>query len=171
MKEKIQFRKFTIQDLPILALILSSETMCQNTPFGPNTYQETENYFKPLVEEKINASEKKNYIIAIVVNNEVVGNIGVFQKKTNKNNFEIGYNLTPEYWNKGIMSKAIQRICKILIQRKKAKKITAKVMNSNYASLKVLEKNGFKISQINFNTIEKKGYKYDEIIMQLTILN
>ena len=171
MKKKIQFRTLTEQDLPELAVILSSELICQHTPFGPNTFQETENYFKPLIKSQTDSKAYKNYIIAIVDNNRVIGNIGVFKKKENKNNYEIGYNLAEEYWNKGIMTKAVNRICYILIEKKKAKKITATVMSSNLASLKVLEKNGFKMNQINFNTIEKNGCKYDEIMMQLTILN
>lgn len=168
---KIKFRKFTQQDVAELAVILSSELVCQNTPFGPNTVQETEYYFTPLLEEKSCNSDRKNYIIAIVDDNKVIGNIGVFKKSGYNNNFEIGYNLAPEYWNKGIMTKAIKRICKILKHKKRAKYISAKVMCSNLASRKVLEKNGFKINQINFNTIEKKGQKFDEIRMQLSFLN
>lgn len=162
----IKYRKLKEEDLHDLAEILGSEMVCLNTPFGPNTVIETMNYFKPLLDDK-KSSELMNYIIAILNHNKVIGNIGIFTKSANNDCFEIGYNLAPEYWNKGIMSNSISRICKILKQKKSAKFITAKVMSSNLASFKVLEKTGFKISYINFNSIEKRGKKFDEITMKL----
>ena len=166
--ENISFRTLKQEDLNELAVILNSPLVCKNTPFGPNSFEETFAYFSPILEKISTSNEfsKHNFLIAIISNQKVIGNFGVFNVES-ENTYEIGYNLSEEFWNKGIISKAIKRICAILIYKKRPKNIIAKVMSNNSASIRVLEKNGFKIKKISEKIIIKKGKQYDEILLEL----
>jgi RimJ/RimL family protein N-acetyltransferase len=61
---------------------------------------------------------------------------------------QIEYDLNEEYWNQGIMTKAVKEYLQII--KNKFPKIIALVKDKNHASQKVLEKNGFvKVTTFN----------------------
>ncbi len=94
---------------------------------------------------KVNEEEGKTGIYrAIVVDNEVVGNITI-EKKTDvfAIDAELGYMLLDEYSGKGIMSEAIKLICRIAFKDLEIVRISARVFELNVASSKILVKNGF----------------------------
>lgn len=57
---------------------------------------------------------------------------------------EIGYELSKEYWGKGIASEALEAIILYGFQHFQLERIEALVEPANSASSKLLEKNGFK---------------------------
>lgn len=56
---------------------------------------------------------------------------------------DFGYDLNPEYWNKGIMTEALSAIMKFTFNTLDVNRIEASVSTENIASIKVLEKLGF----------------------------
>jgi RimJ/RimL family protein N-acetyltransferase len=56
---------------------------------------------------------------------------------------EIGYWLAKPYWNRGIMSAVVQRVCQYAFEKFGLVKITAHVFTTNPASARVLIKCGF----------------------------
>lgn len=85
----------------------------------------------------------------IYINKEMVGIINLFEDKLNKNNIFISYSILPSYWNKGIGTKAIKEIITLFLpdmKKRNIKTITAVVKSDNKGSRRVLEKNGFVLS-------------------------
>jgi ribosomal-protein-alanine N-acetyltransferase len=82
-----------------------------------------------------------------------------------RNNIEIGYWVAEPYWNKGIATKAIELICDFIKQHyNQVNRIYASVFESNKASMRVLEKNGFALESIHKNGIIKNKVLLDETI-------
>ena len=92
----------------------------------------------------VQLNEGKNGIFrAIVVDGKIIGSISVERNAENPNEGEIGYMLLTEYWSKGIATEAVSQICKTAFRELSVDRIVAKVHESNAASFRVLEKNGF----------------------------
>jgi RimJ/RimL family protein N-acetyltransferase len=75
-------------------------------------------------------------------NSELLGGIG-FDNLIKGHRAEIGYWLAKPYWGRGIMSSVVSHACKVAVSEWKLVRITALVFDSNLASVRVLEKNGF----------------------------
>ena len=63
--------------------------------------------------------------------------------KIEHNRIEIGYDLNPEYWGKGIMQEALSKIIHFAFTSMKINKIEAKIEPENKSSIKLLEKLDF----------------------------
>jgi RimJ/RimL family protein N-acetyltransferase len=75
---------------------------------------------------------------AIVVDDQVVGQIGCFQSDGQDC---VGYWIGKGFWSRGFASRAL----KLLLEEVKARPLHARVATHNIGSIRVLEKNGFKI--------------------------
>ena len=104
----------------------------------------------------------------IVVDDICVGCIGVtFHKDIYMKNCEIGYWLGYDYWNKGIMSKVIDKLCQYLFDEFSITKICAEVFAENISSAHVLEKNHFEKGGYLHQHIYKNERYYDLILYGL----
>jgi RimJ/RimL family protein N-acetyltransferase len=103
-------------------------------------------------------------IFAIEYQGLYVGNIGlVKQTDIYRKSAEIGYFLDENYWNKGIMTKAVNLICRYGFQHLDIVRINTGVFEYNIASQKVLEKCGFVKEAVFRNAMFRNGKIYDEI--------
>ena len=92
----------------------------------------------------VQLNEGKNGVFrAIVVDGKIIGSISVERNAENATEGEIGYMLLTEYWSRGIATEAVSRVCRIAFNELSLDRIVAKVYESNAASFRVLEKNGF----------------------------
>jgi Acetyltransferases, including N-acetylases of ribosomal proteins len=67
---------------------------------------------------------------------------------------DFGYDLSPEYWNKGIMTEALSAIIKFAFNTLDVNRIEATVSTENKASIRVLEKLGF----VKEGILRERGY-------------
>lgn len=111
-------------------------------------------------------NDGKNGIFrAIVVDGIICGNISI-EKRGDIYTKEgvLGYFLLSDYWNKGVMTKSTEEICKLAFEILGITRIMATTFDKNIASRKVLEKNGFKLEGIREKAIYKNEIVYDECI-------
>ncbi|MFZ1801124.1 MAG: GNAT family N-acetyltransferase [Chitinophagaceae bacterium] len=105
------------------------------------------------------------HIFAIEVEGYAAGGIGIHQQEDiYKKNAEIGYWLGEQYWNKGIISKALNEVVKIAFDQFDITRVFASSFIHNIASQKVLEKAGFQLEAVLKNSIFKNEVYYDELI-------
>ena len=76
-------------------------------------------------------------------NPKLIGIIGHYRIKPENYRAEIGYMLLPEYHGKGIISEAVKEAVNYGFNAMKLHSLEAVIDPENYASAKVLEKNGF----------------------------
>jgi RimJ/RimL family protein N-acetyltransferase len=101
---------------------------------------------------------------AIVVDDKAVGGIGIFPKTdVERISAEIGYWLGEKYWNKGIVTQAVQEFTEyVFLNFPEIQKIYAPVFDFNLASQKVLQKAGFEREAILKQAAIKNGKIIDE---------
>ena len=73
----------------------------------------------------------------------MIGSIGLTGLNSYHKRIEVSYDLAEEYWNKGVMSKALKQICDYGFYEFKVNRIEANVVPQNLASQNLLKKNGF----------------------------
>ncbi|MCW1967799.1 MAG: GNAT family N-acetyltransferase [Anaerolineae bacterium] len=83
-------------------------------------------------------ADNENVTRCIVADGEIAGNIACFEWQGHK---EVGYWLGKAYWGRGIATRALA----ILLQQVTERPLMAMVVRHNVASLRVLQKCGFKI--------------------------
>jgi RimJ/RimL family protein N-acetyltransferase len=73
----------------------------------------------------------------------LIGTCGFYKWDKTNAVLELGYDLTPAYWNKGYMTHAVQQAVRWAFEDADANRVQATVMVGHTASARVLEKHGF----------------------------
>ncbi len=92
---------------------------------------------------------------AIVVNRQVVGNIGCWEQLAER---LVGYWIGREFWGRGVATRALE----LLLEEVTLRPLHARVARYNSASIRVLEKCGF--SQCGEEKGTVRGVEADEIV-------
>ena len=127
----------------------------------PYTEKDAEEWLKMVTDnDEINGIYR-----SIVCDGKLIGSISVEKKDDDA---EIGYMILNDYSNNGIGTEAVRQICSIAFKVLSLEQITANVFQPNIASIRVLQKNGFKHKGTLPNAVAKDGNDYDLFIYVLT---
>ncbi|MGM9475352.1 GNAT family N-acetyltransferase [Pedobacter sp. GSP4] len=111
------------------------------------------------------SSHQPLQIMAIVVDGEVIGSIGVHQlADIYSKSAEMGYWIGEEHWGKGIVPVAVKEMLKYGFETFDIDRIFARTSHTNTASQQVLKKAGFIFEAELKSTIFKNGEYFDEMI-------
>lgn len=142
--KKCSFRLRTWQesDVSSLAQYLNNRKIWDNCR-DHLPYPYTEEDAQSFIEYAMSQQESCEYCIEI--NGEAVGNIG-FMRGTDveRYNAETGYWLAEPFWNQGIASEALREALRRYWTATDVVRVFANVYESNIASMRVLEKVGFR---------------------------
>ena len=120
-----------------------------------------------MIDSKIESNEGINWAITLKDNPKLIGLIGHYRIKPEHYRAEIGYMLLPEYHGKGIVSEAVEKAVNYGFNVMNLHSLEAVIDPDNYASAKVLEKNGF-VKEAHFKEYEFfEGRFLDSVIYSL----
>ncbi len=103
---------------------------------------------------------------AIREGDSLIGSVG-FDGLQEGHTAEIGYWLGRAWWSRGIMTAVVGKACEHAIARWQLVRITAHVFESNIASARVLEKNGFELEGVLRKHYRKDGRFLDSRLFAL----
>jgi RimJ/RimL family protein N-acetyltransferase len=83
--------------------------------------------------------------------NALIGNIGIGHYSGDESMMEIFYFLNSQYWNKGFMTEAFEIFLEYVKKHKFVSSLIGAVVPKNIASIKILEKKGFKAISHEYN--------------------
>lgn len=95
--------------------------------------------------------EPQGYAIVDLETNRMIGVIDFHTTNKILKSAHIGYLLKKEYWNQGIITKAVEIMLEVGFKELKLEKIVVRTIKENYASRKVCEKNNFRLHNIKKN--------------------
>ena len=109
------------------------------------------------------------WAIALKESNKMIGTAGFNLISFPNSRAEISYDLSPEYWGKGIMLKSINGILKFADVALELVLVQATVITDNERSLNVLERTGFKKEGLlkKYEVVEgehKDYYMYSRVV-------
>ncbi|RPI75279.1 MAG: N-acetyltransferase [Ignavibacteriales bacterium] len=133
------------EDKPSLIKYINDIDIYKNTlkiPF-PYTERDADNWIARVELLRSETGVQKHWGIKNK-EGELIGGIGFNNKYgSDSHKDEIGYWLGKPFWNRGIMTKVINKICTIGFKDLNLVRIEANVFSSNVSSKKVLIKTGF----------------------------
>ena len=157
---KCRIRKWELSDAKDLAAALSNKKVQDNLRDGL-PYPYTEQDGKEFISAMLSADENETFAFAIMVDNMVIGSIGIFrQGNIHRQTAELGYYIAEEYWGKGIMTEAVKQICEYIFAKSDIIRIYAEPFAYNIASCRVLEKVGFQYE----GTLRNNAVKNSKVI-------
>lgn len=116
------------------------------------------NTFIQKVRKDANENKTIEWAITLKAEDKLIGKLGFWRIVTQHRRAEIGYNLMPEYFGKGIMSEAVSAVLKYGFQVMKLHSVEANLDPDNLKSVQLLNRNGF-VKEGHF----KESYFYNGI--------
>ena len=158
--DKILLRSLKEEDLPVLTQLANNKKIWLNVRDmlpHPYTLDDAIFFFNLIKDEKPQVS------FAIEYEGAFCGMIGLLpQIDVYRLTAEIGYWLGEPFWNKGIITKAVAMITDYGFNELGFVRIHTGIFGYNIASMKVLEKNGYKNDGVFEKSIIKDGKIIDE---------
>jgi RimJ/RimL family protein N-acetyltransferase len=157
---EVKIRPLKLADSPSLAKLANNKKVWNNLRDSmPSPYDE--NDAKTFIELTEKENPRQNF--GITYQGRLCGVIGVnVQKDVYRKSAELGYWLGEPFWGKGIATQAVKLITNYGFGELDLNRIYAGVFQYNSASMKVLEKNGYKKEGLFKNAISKNGKVCDE---------
>lgn len=155
--KKFRLRAWRTEDAESLAQAANNPEIARNLRnVFPNPYTLDDAIW--YINDSIANEGKKQISYAIEIEGRAVGSIGIFVKDdVYEKSAELGYWLAEDYWRKGVMTKAVQMICKEAFASFDIVRIFAEPFADNAGSRGVLEKAGFTYEGTMRNGIYKNG--------------
>ena len=93
------------------------------------------------------------WVIRTIINPQLVGTVCLWKISLELSKAEIGFELLPEHWGKGIMQEVVPAVIEYGFEILKLISIEAEVDPFNLKSIVILEKNGFIFNKKNEKTV------------------
>lgn len=160
-KENIGIRVFKKSDRKLLAKYANNKKIKQNLrdamPF-PYTLVDADHFIDTVL------AENPVHTFAIVYNKKFVGVCGLnLQTDIYRKSCEAGYWLAEDYWGKGIATTALNLVTEYAFDALECVRVYTGVFDYNTASMRVLEKAGFRKEGFFEKALIKDGKYYDEV--------
>jgi len=114
---------------------------------------------------KMAADRTANLFLAIEVDGEAVGGIGIHRlDDIRRRSAEIGYWLSESCWGRGIATDAVRSLVPVAFEAFDIVRLEAGIFSNNPSSMRVLEKCGFVREAVHAKAITKGGVLLDEVM-------
>ncbi len=150
---RLKLQKIEIDDIPALLKYGNNEKIAKYVLNIPYPYREPDAVFRiSYVVRGFN--DKSRFVFAIILkeSNELIGEISLHIHNGKKTS-ELGYWLGEPYWNKGLVSEAIEAVVKFGFEKLDLDLIYGECHVENIASQKVLKNTRFSPSPIKGNVV------------------
>ena len=157
--ERLLLRPILLGDFPEILAYSQDEEFGRHTP-DPKPY--TRRFGEEFVARKVLAPWDTSPRLSMVLDNKVVGGIGL-EIDTANENAELAYSLAKEHWGKGLVSEAARCVVGWAFRDLGLQKIYARTDPRNKGSLRVMEKLGMTPEARFRSHIVVQGVRRDEV--------
>lgn len=110
---------------------------------------------------RVEEGQGLRWAITLKGSDELIGTCGFHSMSIDNNRAEIGYEITPAYWGKGIASEAVQLMLDYGFNQLELHRIEAFIHPDHHVSRRVLLKNGMKTEGVLRDYFFEKGRYVD----------
>jgi [ribosomal protein S5]-alanine N-acetyltransferase len=142
--ERLLLRQLTPADDQDIYFQRTDKTMNQYIIRATETLDDARNWITR-INNIIAANEGINWGIAIKDTKRLIGGFCYWNMAPQENKGEIGFSLHPEYWGKGLMQEAITATLQYGVHVMGLETVEAYTHPENGRSIKLLERNGFRL--------------------------
>lgn len=166
--DRLTLRKISFQDVDFIYKHFGDEEVCRYM---------VDNETVKTIEEAVDIIKwshsdpeyptNNRWLIIYKEKNEPIGTIGYHRWDRNNRIAEIGYDLSKNYWKKGIMSEAMSKVLDFGFHKMGLNRIQAYVHIENTDSYNILRRNGFYAEGIIRDMYLYRGKYHDHYMMSL----
>lgn len=158
----VTIRQWVAEDLNNLVLYANNKNVWNNLRNyfpSPYTAEDAKNWLEKM------ATDNPIVNLAIDVDGQAIGGIGlILNTDVYVYSAEIGYWIGEPYWNQGIATEAIRQMIEYCNYYFDIVRIYAEVFETNKASMRALEKNGFYLEGVRRKAVYKNAVLMDDYI-------
>ena len=141
--KRLLLRQVDKSDVNEIFFLRSDERVMRYLDKAPAESLDDAYEFIKKISELENSADAVTWAITLTGNSKLIGTICLWNIQKEHYRAEIGYNLHPDYWGKGIMNEAVLEVINYGFNVMKLHSIEANVNPGNAASIKLLERNNF----------------------------
>ena len=147
--KRVGVRYLRAADLVDVARMLARESVCEHLFFGPNTPQETQTYFAPLLKDMEGYLSRSRlpraplFALLHPQGGQFIGQAALLPVAFAEGNWALGYQLDEPFWGQGFATWAARFLVQHAFVSMGARRVSAECFASNRASARVLVKAGF----------------------------
>jgi len=164
-------RTITVKDYRDMFDYGKDEDVTKFLTWGPfKKPHEAKQAIKGIFYPRVKKGLPRGYAIIDLKKQKMIGTIDFHSKKPDENGAEIGYVIHKDYWNQGVMTKALSHVIAVGFDHLGYDVIHIKHLKSNLASQRVIEKNHFNKVGVDILTYQKNQnmIKDDLYVYELT---
>ena len=141
--ERLTLRALNLEDAKTIFGLRTNKDVNQFiTRSIPNNLSEAR-AFIDMISDLVSSNNGVFWVIESKQNNELIGTIGLRNFEVEENYAEVGYELHPDYQQRGFMTEALQEVIHFGFDNLKLKIIEAFTHKNNSASITLLENQNF----------------------------
>jgi ribosomal-protein-alanine N-acetyltransferase len=160
-------RPIVENDVPALYTLFSSEAVMQFMDVERFESISEAAQMVTFFREKMSSGEGLRWAVCYKENNELIGTCGYHHISRSNFKAEIGYDLIPAFWGKGIMTQAIHELLKFGFEQMELNRVEAIVDPTNINSYKLLDRLGFQREGFHRQSFFEKGRFIDVYIYSM----
>lgn len=142
---RLLLRDFAEDDWPAVLAYQSDPQYLRFYDWFSHTEEEVRSFVQRFIDwSQEHPRSKFQLAITMRGNGRVIGNCGIRMAKPEALEAEIGYELAPEYWGRGLASEAARAMVEFGFKDLKLHRVWARCVAENVASAHVLEKLGMR---------------------------
>ncbi|MDX8345165.1 GNAT family protein [Rossellomorea sp. YZS02] len=159
--ERLILRQITMNDIDFLYELYTSEEVLAYFGMSPIDSKDVAVSMVENYEKHLESGGPMRFAIVEKQADKMIGTCGFHAISKAYKRCEIGYDLTPDQWGKGIMGEALSPLISYLFSDKGMNRVGAVIVPYNKASSRVVEKLGFKQEGLLREYILQDGHAYD----------
>jgi [ribosomal protein S5]-alanine N-acetyltransferase len=161
---RLHLREITIDDAPAIYSYFSNEEVTKLYGMEPFTTIEQAEQLVRHFATSLEQNRGMRWAIELKEQPGLIGTIGFNLLSTPNKRAEVGYELHPDFWGKGLVGEALEAVVKFGFEELQLNRIGATVFIENKASQQVLIKQGFEREGLLRQYIVQSGNAHDVYI-------
>lgn len=162
----LEFRGFLVTDVPDVHEYTSDPEVCRWSTWGPNTVAQTRSFVEDAARRHL-VGDPASYTFAAVLGGKAIGSVSVWTTDLQDRNGELGYTFHRDHWGKGYATEAVGHLLAVGFEELKLERISATCHPGNMASIRVLEKSGFRQEGLLRSHRLVRGVRRDSLLFSI----
>lgn len=158
----IRLIDFRSQHLSAVHNFAADPLVCRYSTWGPNQLADTQKFLADALIE-----QPHRRLRAIMLGDVLIGSASVWATERNAKAGELGYTLNREYWGNGYATAAVGHLLRLGFEDLGLERISATCDARNAASIRVLEKSGFKLEERRAEDPENSKGRVETLVFGL----
>lgn len=146
--ERLKLRKITPNDVEDIFAYCSNEEVARYTTWPAHASIDHTKGFVQFILSKYQERQVAPWGMELKSSGKLIGTVGFVDWNHNHARAELGYAMSQDYWNKGLMSEATREIIRYGFEVMKLVRIEARCLMDNTGSARVMEKCGMELEGI-----------------------